>query len=108
MANYLIYPGYGRTAQGEDVTYIDAPSLAALYGLDPGEYVVADASAFRGTEDSLSYINLHPREDGLYRDIKTELGDNGMDYHWDRVVNADKHRKKGRRQYDINGGGARQ
>lgn len=103
MANYLIYPGYGKTAQGESVTYIDGASLAALYGLEAGEYEVAGTGGFRGTEDSLSYINLHPREDGIYRDIKTELGDNGTDYHWDKIVNADKHRKKGGKLYGING-----
>ena len=102
MANYLVFPGYGKTAQGEAVTYIDAPSLAALYGLVGGEYDVANPSVFRGTEESLSYINLHPREDGLYRNIKNELGDNGTDYHWDRMVNADKHRKKGGK-HGING-----
>lgn len=95
MATYLIFPGNGRTAPGEAVTYIDAASLAALYGLSPSEYDVATTSGFKGTDNSLQYINLVPRSDGLYRNIKIELGDNGTDYHWDKMVNAEKHRKRG-------------
>lgn len=97
MATYLIFPGYGRTAQGEAITYIDGASLAALYGLSGGEYVIANTPGFKGTDNSIAYINLVPREDGLYRNIKTELGDNGTDYHYDKMVNADKHRREGDR-----------
>lgn len=97
MANYLIFPGNGRTAPGAAVTFIDAATLAALYGLVGGEYDVAATSQFKGTDNSLLYINLVPRTDGLYRNIKTELGDNGLPYHYDKMVNADKHRREGDR-----------
>lgn len=95
MASYLIFPGNGRTAPGAAISFIDAASLAALYGLVGGEYDVASTAGFKGTDASLSYINLVPRDDGLYRNIKIELGDNGTDFHYDKMVNADKHRKKG-------------
>lgn len=101
MAQYLIFPGNGRTAPGAAITYIDAASLAALYGLVGGEYDIVNTSSFRGTENSLSYINLVPRSDGLYRSIKIELGDNGTDYHWDKMVAADKHRRKGGMNYGV-------
>lgn len=94
MATYLIFPGNGRIAPGEAINFIDAPTLASLYGLSAGEYQIADKNAFSGTENSLQFINLVPREDGLYRNIKIELGDNGTDLHWDTMVNADKHRKE--------------
>lgn len=101
MAYYLIHPGEGRTAPGEAIELIDAPTLAALYGLTGGEYEIADEAEFTGNNSSILYIDLVPRTDGLYRDIKTELGDNGTDYHYDKMVNAEKHRRKGGDNYGV-------
>jgi hypothetical protein len=101
MAQYLMFPGNGRVAPGEDIEYIDAPTLAALYGLEVDEYDIASVADFSGNNSSIAYINLVPRSDGLYRNIKIELGDNGTDYHWDTMVNADKHRRKGDNGYGV-------
>lgn len=73
---YTVHPGIGVTTPGGDDEYIDAGTLASLYGLSPGEYAVG------GQVDVFS-IHLFPRPDGKYRNIKTELGDNGQKYHYD-------------------------
>lgn len=92
---YLAYPGNGRTSPTENITFIDAASVASLYGLSAGEYTIA-GNTFTGTQESVQHINLRPRQDGLYVNIKNALGDNGTDYHYDTFP-SDKHRKNGGR-----------
>lgn len=74
--NYVVHPGDGKLAPGQPVVYIDAGTLAALYGLQPGDYILRNDFA----PDA---IHLVPRNDGRYQDIKRELGDNGLPYHMD-------------------------
>ena len=99
MATYVVYPGNGLTAPGGILTYIDAASLAALYGLSPGEYDVGQLPA-NGSPMDFTHIHLVPRPDGLYRNIKTELGDNGTDFHFDKMVGADDWRRRNN-DYDV-------
>lgn len=73
---YVVHPGTGKTAPGQPDSYIDAGTLAALYGLQPGDYILRNDFA----PDA---IHLTPRKDGRYRSIKQELGDNGLGYHFD-------------------------
>lgn len=73
---YTIHTGNGRITPSGSIVAIDAGTLASLYGISPSEYTV-------GTEFAPTSIHLVPREDGVYHNIKTELGDNGLDYHYD-------------------------
>jgi len=73
---YVVHPGTGKTAPGQPDTYIDAGTLAALYGLNPGDYILRNDFA----PDA---IHLTPRKDGRYKNIKGELFDDGNDYHYD-------------------------
>lgn len=93
MATYVAHAGYGKTAPSASESYIDAAELAALYGLEPGEYEVG-AKTEVGTNFDADHIHLTPRPDGLYRSIKAELGDNGTDYHIDKMVGAKKFRER--------------
>lgn len=103
MANYIVYPGYGLIAPGEEESYIEGAELASLYGLEVDEYEIGEEVGQTGTVYDADHIHLLPRPDGLYRNIKTELGDNGTDYHWDRMVNPDKfHRRNRDRDIDSN------
>lgn len=97
MATYKVYPGYGKLTPSDAVeSYIDAPALASLFGLGAFDYEVGSGP------DVVTHINLRPRPDGLYRNIKTELGDNGTPYHIDKMVNPEKW-KRDNYDYDING-----
>lgn len=96
MATYITYPGYGRLPGGSDVEYIDAATVAALYGLEVGEYEVGDASTEQGTVMDADHIHLSPRPDGKYRNIKTLLGDNGTSIHLDKPVNWKRDRERRR------------
>ena len=74
---YATHPGNGKTSPSSAVEYIDDGTLAALYGLEVGEY-------FTNIIDGIpTHIHLYPRMDGKYKDIKRELGDNGLDYFYD-------------------------
>ena len=73
---YVIHPGTGKLAPGQPDTFIDAGTLATLYGLQPSEYILRNDFA----PDA---IHLVPRKDGRYKSIKQELGDNGLPYHMD-------------------------
>ena len=73
---YVVFPGEGRVSPNSSKEYIDAGTLAALYGLNPGDYTV-------GTVPVFDTINLFPRLDGKYKSIKKRLGDNGQRYHLD-------------------------
>lgn len=78
---YVAHPGYGKTSPLEvSEEYIDAATVAALYGLAPEEYEV-------GVPYSPFEIHLQPREDGKYLDIKKELGDNPQNIKIDHPVN---------------------
>lgn len=95
MANYIVYAGYGLVAPGEEQSYIEAAELASLYGLEVGDYEVG-AEAEVGTIYDANHIHLLPRPDGLYRNIKIELGDNGTDEHYRKMVNPRKWRRENR------------
>ena len=69
--SYMIHPGNGRITPNSSIENIDAGTLASLYGLSVSEYVV-------GTTFEPSSIHLTPRQDGKYKNIKTELHDNGL------------------------------
>lgn len=84
---YVVHPGYGKMPSGDE-EYIEAGTLASFYGLEPTDYLVGLTE-----QDEGKYIHLHPRPDGKYRNIKTELGDNGTPYHMDKMVNYRKHRR---------------
>jgi hypothetical protein len=74
--DYVVHPGDGRITPGGSIVSIDAGTLASLYGLSPGDYTV-------GTEFAPTAIHLTPKQDGKYKNIKTELHDNGLDYFYD-------------------------
>jgi len=85
---YVTHPGFGKKSPLDAVKeYIDEATLAALYGLAPGEYLV-------GIEYSPNEIHLNPRPDGKYIDIKKELGDNIFNIKLDYPVNYKKHRRE--------------
>ena len=85
---YVCHPGYGKTSALEaSQEYIDEATLAALYGLAPGEYLT-------GIPDSPFEIHLRPRVDGKYISIKKELGDNPQNIKLDYPVNYKKHRRE--------------
>jgi len=88
MATYVVHPGTGVLPDGT-TAYIDAGTLAGLYGLDPMDYEVGTTE-----QDEATHIHLHPRSDGKYRNIKILLGDNGTPYHIDKMVNYRKHRRE--------------
>jgi hypothetical protein len=73
---YVVHPGNGKLTPSASVTYIDAGTLASLYGLQPGDYILSNDFA----PDA---IHLVPRSDGNYQPIKRELADNGTDFHQD-------------------------
>lgn len=100
MATYIVYAGNGKTAPGEADSYIEAADLATLYGLSVSDYEVGDATTENGSAFDSDHIHLRPRPDGLYRNIKTELGDNGTSSHYDKMVNYDQWRRRNK-EYDI-------
>ena len=100
MATYIVYAGYGKTAPGESESYIEAASLATLYGLSVSDYEVGSTTSENGTAFDSNHIHLRPRPDGLYRNIKTELGDNGTSVHYDKMVNYRKWRRENK-DYEI-------
>ena len=74
--DYVIHPGDGKTSPSGTIEPIDAGTLASLYGLSAGQYTV-------GTDFASDAIHLTPRLDGKYKNILTELGDNGLATHQD-------------------------
>lgn len=75
--DYVVHPGNGRQTPTGPIEYIDAGTLASLYHLDPGDYIVSNGP------DDWTHIHLHPREDGRYRNIKKLLHDNDEEYYYD-------------------------
>lgn len=72
---YVVHEGNGKISpQATDEEFIDAGTLAALYGLEPDEYTV-------GVEVDAFNIHLFPRPDGKYRNIKRLLGDVEGDFY---------------------------
>lgn len=100
---YIVHAGEGVAQVGGSTVYIEAPELAALYGLDPEDYEVGAPMGEAPVFTAYS-IHLIPRPDGRYRNIKNELGDTGDQPHYRRMVNYDKWKK---RNSDINGNNAR-
>jgi hypothetical protein len=99
MPIYVIHPGYVTLLNTSTPIYIDAGTLAANYGLSPGEYTVSTTSEQEISEDGqIIHVHLHPREDGKYRNIKVLYGDNGTDSHIDKMVGWRK-RQQERRKY---------
>lgn len=87
MLIYTIHPGYVTLLNAITPIYIDAGTLAANYGLSPGEYNTSTTSEQETSQDgNIIHVHLHPREDGKYRNIKTLYGDNGTDSHLDKMV----------------------
>lgn len=73
---YVVHPGIGKTAPNTSDVLIDAGTLASLYGLSPGGYLL-------NNDFSPAYIHLFPNEIGIYRNILVELHDDGNDYFYD-------------------------
>lgn len=96
---YIVHAGDGKTSPGSASEYIEAAALASLYGLDSGDYEVGDPMD-DGATFGHEHIHLIPRVDGLYRNIKNELGDNGTDTHYREMVNPEKWKRENN---DING-----
>lgn len=97
MSIYVVHPGDVTLLTGETVN-IDAGTLASYYGLSVDEYTV-DASEQETSQDgNIIHVHLYPRPDGKYKNIKTLLGDNGTDTHYDKPVNWRKHQRE-RREY---------
>jgi hypothetical protein len=61
---YAVSPGWVKSQTDGDRHFIDAPRLAWLYGLRPGEWI--DARDLRG-RDTSGLVFLGPRYDGDYR-----------------------------------------
>lgn len=74
--DYVIHSGEGKVSPSGAIEYIDAGTLASLYGLSPGEYEIR-------SDYSPDAIHLGPRQDGKYTNIKNQLADNGQDFHYD-------------------------
>jgi hypothetical protein len=70
MIYYVVHPG-SVTLQNGTTVFIDAGTLASLYGLVFGEY----ATGIVESQDNGQHIHLYPRADSKYRNIKTEVGD---------------------------------
>lgn len=70
MGYYVVHPG-NVTLKDNSTVFIDAGTLASLYGLSPGEYDV-DTPV---NTDKGQHIHLYPRADAKYKNIKTEVGD---------------------------------
>lgn len=90
---YVVHPGSVKLLNGTTVT-LDAGTLASNYGLSPGEYEVNTSQQYDPTDGDPMHIHLFPRQDGAYRNIKTELGDTGTDYHYDKMANWRKYRAR--------------
>lgn len=91
----MVHPGNVKLLSTGQVVSVDAGTLASYYGLSPGDYDVAPATRAEqenSTDGVPMHIHLFPREDGRYYSIKTRLGDNGTDYHYDKIVGWKKKR----------------
>lgn len=95
---YVVHPGYVTLQTTGETEYIDAGTLAANYGLVGGEYSVGTSEQETSMDGNIIHIHLHPRPDGKYKNIKTLLGDNGTDSHYDKPVGWRKQQKE-RRKY---------
>lgn len=87
---YAVYPGTVTMDDGTQV-YISASELADYYGLDQSDdYLVVEEgqpSPFVGRTDEAEYVQLIPRSDGRYPDIKTLYNESGEEY-WDADFDA--------------------
>lgn len=70
MGYYVVHPGNVTLLNGTTV-FIDAGTLASLYGLVFGEYDIDTPVQ----TDIGQHIHLYPRADAKYKNIKTEVGD---------------------------------
>ena len=98
MNKYVIHPGYVRIYNTQEDIYVDAGTLAAYYGLSFGEYDINNSEQQDSQEGDIIQCHLFPRPDNKYRNIKTLYGDNGTDYHLDKMVNWRKHRAETERR----------
>jgi diadenosine tetraphosphate (Ap4A) HIT family hydrolase len=94
MARYVCWAGTGASTRGGSQESLTASEVATLYGLEAADYEVGDSSEATGTVYDHTHIHLRPRTDGVYRNIKTELGDNGTSVHYRKMVNAEKWKKE--------------
>lgn len=90
---YMVHSGNGKLSPSADETFIEAATVGSLYGLEAADYELGGTGE-AGTAFNDDYIHLTPRPDGRYRNIKTELGDNGTDIHYRKMVNPDKWRRE--------------
>lgn len=90
---YMVYAGTGKATPAGVSEYIDAGTLASLYGLDVADYDVGPEVGQPGTAMDSDHIHLRPRPDGRYLNIKTELGDTGIGYKLDYPVGWKKRRR---------------
>lgn len=95
MSHYVLHPGDVTLLTGETIS-IDAGTLASYYGLSDGEYTIDTSVQETSQDGNIIHIHLYPRPDSKYRNIKTALGDNGTDYHYDKPVNWRKHQQERR------------
>lgn len=97
MPNYVVHPGSVTLLSGETVS-IDAGTLASYYGLSVDEYTVGSSVQETSQDGDIIHIHLYPRTDAKYSNIKTRLGDNGTDVHYDKPVGWRKQQRE-RRKY---------
>jgi hypothetical protein len=90
---YMVYAGNGKVSPSSVTSFIDAGTLASLYGLSPADYDVGPEVGQPGTTMDSDHIHLRPRPDGKYLNIKTELGDTGIGYKLDYPVGWKKNRR---------------
>lgn len=89
---YAVYPGTITLDDGTEV-YVSAAELADYYGLDPSdEYVVVEQgqpSPFTTGSDEATHVQLIPRSDGKYPNIKEVYNASGEEY-WGEDFDARK------------------
>lgn len=86
MNNYVVHPGYVTIYGDTEPTYYDAGTLAALYGLEPGEYDINTTLQQDSMEGDIIQVHLFPRPDNKYQNIKTLYGDNGTEEHVGKMI----------------------
>ncbi len=72
---YILHPGYITGGVDNTIHFIDAPTLARLYGVDMKLCLIEYGMHSRkGLENKECYYHLYPRADGRYcLPIKEEL-----------------------------------
>jgi hypothetical protein len=66
MKKYCLHPGYVTSATDGDRHYIDAPRLAALYGVSMAECITVTGKELKPNKDVEQLKQLYPRFDGKY------------------------------------------